>query len=174
MLDWRLAVKSTRLNATPREWWHRCSSPQACAQSQLSARDSLQKPMVSMKLGNGSSSLNEDISRHKPFTQLCLQILNEFGDALTMPRLHRAPYSNTSDQNYQAMLTTEPIDTANHRRRSCRLIHSLRPPDEQRHRRGTMLTWAAPVGGHGTIRTPRVPSTKDGPSSNIRREWSHR
>jgi hypothetical protein len=48
---------------------------------------------VSMKLGNGSSSLNEDISKHKPFTQLCLQKLNEFGDALTMPELHRAPYS---------------------------------------------------------------------------------
>jgi len=48
---------------------------------------------VSIKLGNGSSSPNEDISRHKPFTQLCLQRLNEFGDALTMPGLHRAPYS---------------------------------------------------------------------------------
>jgi hypothetical protein len=37
-----------------------------------------------MKLGNGSSSYKEDISRHKPFTQLCLQILNEFGNALAI------------------------------------------------------------------------------------------
>jgi hypothetical protein len=65
-----------------------------------------------MKSGSGSSSPNEDVSRHQPFTQLCLRRLNEFGDALTMP----APSStvlNTSDQNYQAMLTTEPLDTAN-------------------------------------------------------------
>jgi hypothetical protein len=42
----------------------------------------------------------------------CPRRLNEFGDALAMP----APSStvlNTSDQNYQAMLTTEPLDTAN-------------------------------------------------------------
>jgi hypothetical protein len=49
--------------------------------------------LVSMNLANGSSSPNEDISRHKPFTQLCLRRLNKFGDALTMPGLHRAPYS---------------------------------------------------------------------------------
>ena len=65
-----------------------------------------------MKLGSGSSSPNEDVSRHKLFTQLCLRRSNEFGDALTMP----APSStvlNTSNQNYQAMLTAEPLNTAN-------------------------------------------------------------
>ncbi|OCK73913.1 HET-domain-containing protein, partial [Lepidopterella palustris CBS 459.81] len=49
----------------------------------------------------------------------------------------------------------------------------LELPDKHRHRCGTMLTWAAPVGGHGTLRTPRVTSTKDGPSSNIRREMEN-
>jgi hypothetical protein len=48
------------------------------------------------------------------------------------------------------MLTMEPLDTAKHRRRPYRLIYSPRLPDEQRHRRGTTLTCAAPVGGHGT------------------------
>jgi len=48
------------------------------------------------------------------------------------------------------MPTMEPLDTAKHRRRPYRLIHSLQLPDEQRHRRGTTLTCAALVGGHGT------------------------
>jgi len=111
-----------------------------------------------MKSGSGSSSPNEDVSRYQPFTHLCLRKLNEFGDALIMPALSSTVLI-TSDQNYQAMLTTEPLDTAKHRRRPCRLIHSLRLPDEQRHRRGTTLTCAAPVGGHGTARTPRALST---------------
>ena len=55
-----------------------------------------------MKSSSGSSSPNEYVLRYKLF----------YGDALTMP----APSSNilnTSHQNYQAMLTTEPLDTAN-------------------------------------------------------------
>jgi len=53
----------------------------------------------------------------------------------TMP----APSSTvlkTSNQNYKAMLTTELLDTANIVDVPCRLIHTLRLPDEQRHRRG--------------------------------------
>jgi hypothetical protein len=111
-----------------------------------------------MKSGSGSSSPNEDVSRYQPFTQLCLRRLNEFGDALTMPALSRTVL-NTSDQNYQAMLSTRHRQ---HRRRPCRLIHSLRLPDEQRHRRGTTLTCAAPVGGHGT-EGPRVPQVLERP-----------
>lgn len=68
------------------------------------------------------------------------------------------------------MLTTEPLDTANIVDVSADLSTLFELLDKKRQRRGTMWVWAAPVGGHGTIRTPRVPSTKDGPSSNIRRE----
>jgi hypothetical protein len=57
------------------------------------------------------------------------------------------------------MLTMEPLDTANIVDVPADFIHSLRIPDEQRHRRGTTLTCAAPVGGHSTVRTPRAPST---------------
>jgi hypothetical protein len=68
---------------------------------------------------------------------------------------------NTSDQNYHAMLTTEPLDTANIVDVPAEVVHSLRLSDEQRHRhrRGTTLTCAAPVGAHGTARTSRAPST---------------
>ena len=37
----------------------------------------------------------------------------EFGDALIMLAPSRSTIPNTSDQNYQTMLTTEPADTAN-------------------------------------------------------------
>ena len=72
------------------------------------------------------------------------------------------------DSNYQAMLVTEPFDTANIVDVSADISTPFELPDKQRQQRGIVLAWAAPVGGHGTIRTPRVPSTRDGPSSNIR------
>ena len=43
-------------------------------------------------------------------------------------------------------------------------------PDKQRHRRGTMLTWAAPVGGARYHKDPACTKYEDGPSNNIRRE----
>jgi hypothetical protein len=53
-----------------------------------------------------------------------------------------------------------------HHRRPYRLIHSLRLPNKQRHRRMTTLTCVAPVGGHGTTRTPRAPGAgAPGPAS---------
>jgi len=72
-----------------------------------------------------------------------------YGD-YTTSTTHSQCRLHQSEQNYQAMLTMEPLDTAKHRRRPYRLIHSLRLIDERRHRRGTTLTCAAPVGGHGT------------------------
>ncbi len=73
---------------------------------------------------------------------------------------------NTSDQK----ITSDAHDGATrqrqHRRRPCRLIHSLRLPDEQRHRRGTTLIYAAPVGEYGTTRIPRASSIgAPGPAS---------
>jgi hypothetical protein len=38
--------------------------------------------------------------------------INGFSDALTMPA-QSSTVLNTSDQNHQAMLTTEPLDTVN-------------------------------------------------------------
>jgi hypothetical protein len=114
---------------------------------------------VSMKSGSGSRSPDEDLSKYQPSRS------STYGDYTSLTT-HSQCRRHQSEQNYPVMLTMEPLDTAKHRRRPCRPIHSLRLPDEQRHRRGT-TTCAAPVGGRGTARTPHALPGPASPTSHF-------
>jgi hypothetical protein len=74
---------------------------------------------------------------------------------------------STSDPNYQAMLTTEPLNPANIVDSSANLSKLL-PLTTSRTATPTRRTptFAAPVDRYGTARTPRIPSTgTPGPAS---------